>query len=182
MLPRFYSDSTAALRTPSRSSTSPNRATKAFGSTRRRRGAVGRGRKVSMLRLTILGHALKSVLILSGSGIISSLVFSPDYSGILAAGSFNGTIGLYDTTCKNVLIHLLRSEATGGITKVCRFASVGRRHRRANLSSRNSSPFILPPISSTPPHVYLTTSKSGTCATFHNLVGCICGRRRRISD
>ncbi|ORY74295.1 WD40-repeat-containing domain protein [Leucosporidium creatinivorum] len=67
-------------------------------------------------------------------GIMSSLAFSPDYSGILAAGSFNGTIGLYDTTCKNVLVRLLRSEATGGITKLAFHPSAHLLYSASRLS------------------------------------------------
>lgn len=61
-------------------------------------------------------------------GIISSLAFSPDGSGILAAGSFNGTIGLYDTTDpKCTLIKLLKSQSEAGITKVCFYLQLTER-------------------------------------------------------
>lgn len=53
-------------------------------------------------------------------GIISTLAFTPDRSGLLAAGSFSGTVGLYDTTIGDhgKLVTLLKSSESGGITKV----------------------------------------------------------------
>lgn len=52
------------------------------------------------------------------AGIISSLAFSPNQSGLLAAGSFSGSIGLYDTSSRNSLVSLLYSEAKAGVTQV----------------------------------------------------------------
>ncbi|GAA6003221.1 WD40 repeat domain-containing protein [Rhodotorula paludigena] len=55
-------------------------------------------------------------------GIISSLAFSgPDPtsgSSCLAAGSFSGTVGLYDPSQSNPLVDLLWPSQRGGVTKV----------------------------------------------------------------
>lgn len=53
-------------------------------------------------------------------GIISSLAFSPNGSGLLAAGSFQGSIGLYDTSVSghDNLVSLLWSHEQAGITQV----------------------------------------------------------------
>lgn len=53
-------------------------------------------------------------------GIISSLAFSPDGSGLLAAGSFSGSIGFYDTTTSNepYLVDLVHCTDAAGVTKV----------------------------------------------------------------
>jgi len=57
---------------------------------------------------------------LGQKGIVSALAFAPDYSGVLAAGSFAGTIGLYDTTTAGCpLVKLLRSKTeANGVIKV----------------------------------------------------------------
>ena len=59
-------------------------------------------------------------------GLLSSLAFAPDHSGLLAAGSFVGTVGLYDTAAEGCpLVELLRSEGQiNGVTKV-QFHSTG---------------------------------------------------------
>jgi WD40 repeat protein len=49
-------------------------------------------------------------------GIISCFAFAPDYSGLYAAGSFSGTIGLY-TEASDALIAELRGH-TGGVTQL----------------------------------------------------------------
>ncbi|KAI5481720.1 hypothetical protein MNV49_002946 [Pseudohyphozyma bogoriensis] len=66
-------------------------------------------------------------------GIISSLAFRPDGSGLLAAGSFSGTIGIYDTSIadKGALIAVLPSCDPGGITK-----SYATLHRPADTNQR----------------------------------------------
>ncbi|KAM0788492.1 hypothetical protein ACM66B_001624 [Microbotryomycetes sp. NB124-2] len=51
-------------------------------------------------------------------GIISSLAFRPDNSGLLAAGSLSGTVGLYDTTRDNTLIKLIKVPRGKGVTMV----------------------------------------------------------------
>ncbi|KAK4053458.1 hypothetical protein OIV83_001625 [Microbotryomycetes sp. JL201] len=51
-------------------------------------------------------------------GIISSLAFRPDGSGLLAAGSLSGTVGLYDTTQADELIKLIKVRNGKGVTKV----------------------------------------------------------------
>ncbi|GAA5946316.1 hypothetical protein JCM3765_000195 [Sporobolomyces pararoseus] len=54
-------------------------------------------------------------------GLISTLDFSPGSSPdstFLAAGSFTGTIGLYDTSSSTPLVGLLPSSHRGGITKI----------------------------------------------------------------
>ncbi|GAA5977536.1 hypothetical protein JCM5350_004726 [Sporobolomyces pararoseus] len=54
-------------------------------------------------------------------GLISTLDFSPassPSSTFLAAGSFTGTIGLYDTSSPTPLVGLLNSSHQGGITKI----------------------------------------------------------------
>jgi WD40 repeat protein len=50
-------------------------------------------------------------------GIISSLAFSPDYSGLLAAGSYSKNIGLYDTSSGEICS--LLGGLDGGVTQVC---------------------------------------------------------------
>ncbi|BGP54484.1 hypothetical protein JCM8202v2_002065 [Rhodotorula sphaerocarpa] len=55
-------------------------------------------------------------------GIISSLAFSPPAtatgSSLLAAGSFSGTVGLYDPSLHKPLVILLFPSQRGGVTKV----------------------------------------------------------------
>ncbi|KAJ8296005.1 Telomerase Cajal body protein 1 [Rhodotorula toruloides] len=54
-------------------------------------------------------------------GIISSLAFSPpdsSSSSLLAAGSFSGSVGLYDISSPTPLAHLLQPSQHGGITKL----------------------------------------------------------------
>lgn len=51
-------------------------------------------------------------------GIISSLAFSPDYSGLLAAGSYSKNIGLYDTSSGEICSVL--GGLDGGVTQVRR--------------------------------------------------------------
>ncbi|GAA6062623.1 hypothetical protein JCM10212_000285 [Sporobolomyces blumeae] len=52
-------------------------------------------------------------------GLISTLDFSPSHgAGLLAAGSFSGTIGLYDPSSSAPLVGLLPSTNRGGVTKV----------------------------------------------------------------
>jgi WD40 repeat protein len=49
-------------------------------------------------------------------GIISSLAFSPDYSGLLAAGTYNRNIGLYDSA-SGELCSVFGGQ-DGGVTQV----------------------------------------------------------------
>ncbi|GAA6005168.1 hypothetical protein JCM11491_002601 [Sporobolomyces phaffii] len=52
-------------------------------------------------------------------GLISALDFSPSHdTSLLAAGSFTGTIGLYDPSAQSALVGLLPTTQRGGITKV----------------------------------------------------------------
>ncbi|GAA5890573.1 hypothetical protein JCM5296_004301 [Sporobolomyces johnsonii] len=52
-------------------------------------------------------------------GIISTLAFSPSHgTSLLAAGSFSGSIGLYDSTSDLSLVGLLGSSQKGGLTQV----------------------------------------------------------------
>ncbi|GAA6050921.1 hypothetical protein NBRC10513_000853 [Rhodotorula toruloides] len=54
-------------------------------------------------------------------GIISSLAFSPPDSSsnsLLAAGSFSGSVGLYDISSPTPLTHLLQPSQHGGVTKL----------------------------------------------------------------
>ncbi|GAA5919723.1 hypothetical protein JCM1841_000770 [Sporobolomyces salmonicolor] len=52
-------------------------------------------------------------------GIISTLAFSPSHgTSLLAAGSFSGSIGLYDPNSDSSLVGLLGSSQKGGLTKV----------------------------------------------------------------
>lgn len=57
---------------------------------------------------------------LGQKGLLSALAFAPDHSGLLAVGSFAGTVGLYDTTVEGCpLVKLLRSEGeVNGVTEV----------------------------------------------------------------
>jgi WD40 repeat protein len=50
-------------------------------------------------------------------GIISCLAFSPDYSGLLAAGSYSKNIGLYDAATGELCSHF--GDLDGGVTQVC---------------------------------------------------------------
>ncbi|SCV67852.1 BQ2448_5463 [Microbotryum intermedium] len=50
-------------------------------------------------------------------GIISSLAISPDAT-LIAAGSFSGSVGLYDLTLDYKLIKLIRTNERGGVTQV----------------------------------------------------------------
>lgn len=49
-------------------------------------------------------------------GIISCLAFSPDYSGLLAAGTYSKNIGLYDITTGKLCSHF--GDLDGGVTQV----------------------------------------------------------------
>ncbi|GAA5869003.1 hypothetical protein JCM16303_000333 [Sporobolomyces ruberrimus] len=52
-------------------------------------------------------------------GLISTIDFSPSHgTSLVAAGSFTGTIGLYDTTSPTALVGMLSSTQRGGLTKV----------------------------------------------------------------
>jgi hypothetical protein len=51
-------------------------------------------------------------------GIISALAFSTDYSGLYAAGSFSGSVSLYQEDHDGPVGHLDGIEA-GGVTQVC---------------------------------------------------------------
>ncbi|KDE03416.1 hypothetical protein MVLG_06082 [Microbotryum lychnidis-dioicae p1A1 Lamole] len=50
-------------------------------------------------------------------GIISSLTISPDAT-LVAAGSFSGSVGLYDLTLDAKLIKVIRTNERGGVTQV----------------------------------------------------------------
>ncbi|KAI8815319.1 WD40-repeat-containing domain protein [Cladochytrium replicatum] len=47
-------------------------------------------------------------------GLISTLCFNPDHSGLFAAGSFSGSLGLYDS-CTNKMLYTLNK--LGGVTQ-----------------------------------------------------------------
>eukprot|EP01112_Ceratiomyxa_fruticulosa_P012170 TRINITY_DN3359_c0_g2_i1.p1 TRINITY_DN3359_c0_g2~~TRINITY_DN3359_c0_g2_i1.p1 ORF type:complete len:528 (-),score=118.66 TRINITY_DN3359_c0_g2_i1:48-1589(-) len=52
-------------------------------------------------------------------GIISSISFSPDYSGMFACGCYNKTVGLYDSKNNNTIAILSDAQSTmGGVTQV----------------------------------------------------------------
>ena len=51
------------------------------------------------------------------AGIISSLAFNPDRSGLMAAGSYSGQAGLFDDRTSE-LLSVLQGQR-GGITQVC---------------------------------------------------------------
>jgi len=53
-----------------------------------------------------------------GVGIISALAFSTDYSGLYAAGSFSGSVSLYQEDHDGPVGHLDGIES-GGVTQVC---------------------------------------------------------------
>jgi hypothetical protein len=53
-----------------------------------------------------------------GVGIISALAFSTDYSGLYAAGSFSGSVSLYQEDHDGPVGHLDGIEP-GGVTQVC---------------------------------------------------------------
>ncbi|KAM3587175.1 hypothetical protein VKS41_002212 [Umbelopsis sp. WA50703] len=65
-------------------------------------------------------------------GIISSLAFSPDYSGLLAAGSYSKNIGLYDTSSGEICS--LLGGLDGGVTQV-KFSPSGTHLFSANRQS-----------------------------------------------
>jgi WD40 repeat protein len=50
-------------------------------------------------------------------GIISTLAFSPDYSGLFAAGSYSKNIGLYDASTGKICSAF--GGLDGGVTQVC---------------------------------------------------------------
>ena len=53
------------------------------------------------------------------AGIISTLAFSASRPGLFAAGSFDGTIGMFDASAgENTLLSLVASADSGGITQV----------------------------------------------------------------
>lgn len=85
--------------------------------TRRRLEVVRMGKKVpSPLVLSFANESRRDRL---NAGIISALAFSPNGSGLLAAGSFSGSIGLYDTSAgHDNLVSLLWSDDQAGITQV----------------------------------------------------------------
>jgi len=51
-------------------------------------------------------------------GIISALAFSTDYSGLYAAGSFSGSVSLYQEDHDGSVGHIDGIEP-GGVTQVC---------------------------------------------------------------
>ena len=53
------------------------------------------------------------------SGIISALAFSPDYSGLYAAGSFSGTVSLYTEDTGATPVQHIDGVTGGGVTQVC---------------------------------------------------------------
>lgn len=59
------------------------------------------------------------LLTVSPPGIVSCLAFNPDYSGLLAAGSYSGLVGLY-TEGERGVVSVLEGHR-GGVTQVlCR--------------------------------------------------------------
>lgn len=51
-------------------------------------------------------------------GIISTLAFCPDYSGLFAAGSFSGTVSLYSEDTGGTPVQHLKGVIGGGVTQV----------------------------------------------------------------
>ena len=51
-------------------------------------------------------------------GIISSIAFSPDYSGVFAAGSFSGSVSLYSEDTGGIPIQHIGGIVGGGVTQV----------------------------------------------------------------
>jgi hypothetical protein len=83
------------------------------------------GQKGTVLLLVRLLSSLRQANVRSPSGIISTLAFSspdplsPDSPSFLAAGSYSGSIGLYDPSSPTPLFDLLTPSQKGGVTKVC---------------------------------------------------------------
>lgn len=99
-------------------------------------------------------------------GIVSSLAFSgPDPSSgssCLAAGSFSGSVGLYDPSSSTPLIELLAPSQRGGVTKVRvlrPLAGLSARLTLACKNGRSSSTRSLPTSSS----LHLASRRTSTC-------------------
>jgi WD40 repeat protein len=65
-------------------------------------------------------------------GIISAIAFSTDYSGLYAAGSYSGSVGLYDEDSERS-VGFLEGIHQGGVTQV-RFSSPHFRLSRTYLN------------------------------------------------
>ena len=90
-------------------------------STRREKGGQRGAAQLCTLRkhlLLVHDLAVTSGLIEAGLGIISTLAFCPDYSGLFAAGSFSGTVSLYSEDTGGTPVQHLKGVIGGGVTQV----------------------------------------------------------------
>ncbi|KAJ3158126.1 hypothetical protein HDU86_003078 [Geranomyces michiganensis] len=74
---------------------------------------------------------------MTSAGLISSITFNPDFSGMYAAGSFFGSIGLYDER-NDELLHQIILEKGRGLTQV----SFSRDGTQLFYTSRKSNTII----------------------------------------
>lgn len=112
------------------------------------------------------------------SGVISTLCPRWDDSGVLAAGSFSGSVGIYDMRTPEPLTLLLRSNIAGGVTQVMfdpmngMDLFVGHRHSDRiavwDLRMGEEAEWTVPRPSLTNQRLYFTIDSgklySGTCS------------------